>query len=219
MARTRAERLALIQESGVIAVMRAHDSEGLLAAAEALLEAGVRALEVTMTTGGALALVEAARRRFGDQILFGVGSVLDAETARAAILAGAEFVVAPTLKRETIAVGNRYGIPVVPGCYTATECLTAWEQGASLLKLFPAMVGGPAYLKALLAPLPQLEIVPVGGVEQENTADFIRAGATAVGVGSYLINQQLIDAGDVETIRRRAAALVDEVKKGRGSGE
>ena len=219
MARTRTERLALIRKSGVIAVMRARDGEGLLAAADALLEGGIRALEVTMTTGGALALVEAARRRYGEQLLFGVGSVLDGETARAAILAGAEFIVAPTLKRETIVVGNRYGIPVVPGCYTATECLTAWEQGASLLKLFPAMVGGPAYLKALLAPLPQLEIVPVGGVEQENVADFIRAGATAVGVGSYLVNQQLLDAGDVETIRQRATALVEEVKKGRRGGE
>lgn len=219
MARTKAERLALIRESGVIAVMRAHDGEGLLTAADALLEGGIRALEVTMTTGGALALVEAARRRYGDQILFGVGSVLDGETARAAILAGAEFIVAPTLKRETIVVGNRYGIPVVPGCYTATECLTAWEHGASLLKLFPATAGGPAYLKALLAPLPQLEIVPVGGVEQENVADFIRAGATAVGVGSYLVNQQLLDAGDIETIRQRATALVAEVKKGRRGGE
>lgn len=215
MALTVSERLALIQESGVIAVLRARDAEGLVAAAGALLEGGVRAIEVTMTTAGALEVVAAARRRYGDELLFGAGSVLDGETARAAMLVGAQFIVAPTLKRETILMGQRYGVPVIPGCYTPTECLAALEYGAQMLKLFPASSGGPAYVKALLAPLPQLQIVPVGGVGLENTADYIRAGAVAIGVGSELVSQQLLDAGNLDALRERAAAFIAEVHKGR----
>jgi 2-dehydro-3-deoxyphosphogluconate aldolase/(4S)-4-hydroxy-2-oxoglutarate aldolase len=215
MTLAKSERLALIRETGVIAVMRATDAGGLLAAADALLQGGVRVLEVTMTTAGALDVITAARRRYGDEILFGAGSVLDGETALATIRAGAQFIVAPTLKLDTIVMGQRYGVPVIPGCYTPTECLTAWEHGAAMIKLFPATVGGPAYIRALLAPLPQLEIVPVGGVTLENASAFMRAGATAVGVGSYLVNQQLLDAGDVSVIQERAAGLVAAIKKGR----
>ena len=215
MTKTVTESVTFIRQAGIIAVMRARDADGLLAAADALLAGGVRVLEVTMTTTGALDLIELARRRYGDEILFGAGSVLDAETALAAIRAGAQFIVAPTLKLETITAGRRYGVPVIPGCYTATECLTAWEEGAAMVKLFPAGVGGPEYVKALLAPLPQLEIVPVGGVTLANAAAFVRAGAAAIGVGSYLVSQQLLDAGDVSAIQDRAAALVDEVEKGR----
>lgn len=219
MPRTEAESVTLIRETGVIAVMRAAEAGGLLAAADALLEAGVRVLEVTMTTAGALDLIETARDRYGEEILFGAGSVLDAETALAAIRAGAQFIVAPTLNAETIVAARRYGVPVIPGCFTATECLTAWEQGASLIKLFPAAVGGPRYLRALLAPLPQLEIVPVGGVTADNAAAFIRAGAAAVGVGSHLVDRRLLAAGDVDTIRQRAAALLAEVDRGRRSAD
>jgi len=211
----KAEKLNLIRETGVIAIMRAQSSDQLVAAAQAILEGGVRVIEVTMTTPGALAVIDQAGRHFGDDVLFGVGSVLDAETARAAILAGAGFVVAPTLKLETIALCRRYGIPVVPGCATPTEALTAWEAGADMVKLFPASFGGPALVKAWLAPLPQLEIVPVGGVDLDTAAPFIRAGSAALGVGNSLINQKLLDTGDMAELTRRARAFIEQVSLGR----
>ncbi len=209
------EKLELIHETGVIAIMRAKSSEQLIAAAEAIRAGGVRVIEVTMTTPGALDVIREAARRFGDSVLFGAGSVLDPETARAAILAGAGFVVAPTLKVEVIELCNRYSIPCAPGCFTPTELLTAWEAGADLVKLFPAEIGGPALVKAILAPLPQLKIVPVGGVDLKTAADFIRSGSYALGVGSSLINQKLLDEGNMEELTRRAAGFIDAVKQGR----
>ena len=212
----KSEKLGLIRETGVIAIMRAQSSDQLIAAADAIKAGGVRVIEVTMTTPGALAVVEEAKGRYGQDVLFGAGTVLDAETARAAILAGADFVVAPSLELDTVALCNRYSIPVMPGCYTPTETVTAWQAGADMIKLFPASVGGPDLVKAILAPLPQLEIVPVGGVNLDTAADFIRKGAAALGVGSSLVNQKLLDAGDLEELQRRAAALIAAVRKGRG---
>ncbi len=212
----KADKLNLIRETGVIAIMRAQDATQLIAAADAIKAGGVRVIEVTMTTPGALGVITEATRRYGDAVLFGAGSVLDAETARAAILAGAGFIVAPTLNLNVIALCHRYSIPVIPGCFTPTEMLTAWEAGADMVKLFPAEIGGPALVKAIRAPLPQLEIVPVGGVTLDTAADFIRSGAAALGVGSSLINQKLLDAGDMAELTRRAAAFIEEVKKGRG---
>jgi len=209
------EKLSLICKTGVIAIMRAQDPDQLIAAANAIRKGGVRVMEVTMTTPGALDVIADAVKRFGHEILFGAGTVLDPETARSVLLAGADFVVSPTLNLEVIALCNRYGIPVIPGCFTPTEMLTAWEAGADLIKLFPAEVGGPAWIKALLAPLPQLKIVPVGGVDINTAAAFIRNGAVALGVGGALINQKLLDAGDRTELTRRAAAFVEEVKKGR----
>ncbi|HOT93202.1 MAG TPA: bifunctional 4-hydroxy-2-oxoglutarate aldolase/2-dehydro-3-deoxy-phosphogluconate aldolase [Anaerolineae bacterium] len=209
------DKLNLIRETGVIAIMRAQSSAQLIAAADAIRAGGVRVIEVTMTTPGALDVIAEATRRYGDAVLFGAGSVLDAETARAAMLAGAGFIVAPTLNRDVIALCNRYSIPVIPGCFTPTEMLTAWEAGADMVKLFPAEIGGPALVKAIRAPLPQLEIVPVGGVTLDTAADFIRSGAAALGVGSSLINQKLLDAGDMAELTRRAAAFIEEVEKGR----
>jgi 2-dehydro-3-deoxyphosphogluconate aldolase/(4S)-4-hydroxy-2-oxoglutarate aldolase len=212
----KSEKLDLIRETGVIAIMRAQSSGQLIAAADAIKHGGVKVIEVTMTTPGALSVIAKATERYGEQVLFGAGTVLDAETARSAILAGAGFVVAPTLNLEMIALCNRYGVPVIPGCYTPTEMLTAWEAGADMIKLFPASVGGPGLIKAILAPLPQLEIVPVGGVDLSTAAEFIEKGAVALGVGSSLINQRLLDAGDMEELTRRAAAFIEEVRKGRG---
>jgi 2-dehydro-3-deoxyphosphogluconate aldolase/(4S)-4-hydroxy-2-oxoglutarate aldolase len=209
------EKLDLIRETGTIAIMRAQSSAQLIAAADAIKAGGVRVIEVTMTTPGALEIIAQASKKYGDQVLFGAGSVLDAETARTAILAGAGFVVAPTLSLEVIALCNRYSTPVVPGCYTPTEMLTAWEAGADMVKLFPASVGGPALVKAILAPLPQLEIVPVGGVDLDTAAEFIRAGSAALGVGSSLVNQKLLDAGDMGELTRRAAAFIGQVREGR----
>ena len=209
------QKLNLIRETGVIAIMRAQSSGQLIAAADAIKAGGVRVIEVTMTTPGALSVIAQASEKYGDEVLFGAGSVLDAETARSAILAGAGFVVAPTLNLDVVALCNRYSVPVVPGCYTPTEMLTAWEAGADMVKLFPASVGGPALIKAIRAPLPQLEIVPVGGVNLDTAVAFIENGAAALGVGSSLINQKLLDAGDMGELTRRAAAFIAKVRQGR----
>jgi len=205
------DKLQLIRDTAVIAIMRAASAERLLSAAEAIRAGGVRVIEVTMTTPGALELIGQANSRFGDDVLFGAGSVLDTETARAAILAGAGFIVAPTLNLEVIRLGNRYSVPVLPGCYTPSEALAGWEAGGSMIKLFSAGVGGPALVKALLAPLPQLEIVPVGGVDLDNARAYMAAGATAVGIGNSLVSEALLDAGDLPELTRRAAALIARV--------
>jgi 2-dehydro-3-deoxyphosphogluconate aldolase/(4S)-4-hydroxy-2-oxoglutarate aldolase len=204
-----------IFNSGVVAIMRANSPNQLLGAARAVLEGGVEAIEVTMTTPGALDVVREATCQFGKEVLFGVGSVLDAETARAAILAGAQFVVCPTFKPATIEICRRYSIPVVPGAYTPTEILTAWEAGADAVKVFPASAGGPAYIKAVKAPLPQISLSAVGGVTIENTADFIRAGVDFVGVGGELVSQKLLDASDFAQITERARGFRSQVEKGR----
>jgi 2-dehydro-3-deoxyphosphogluconate aldolase/(4S)-4-hydroxy-2-oxoglutarate aldolase len=211
----KSEKLNLIRETGIIAIIRAKSSDQLIAAAGAIKAGGVRVIEVTMTTPGALSVIETARKKYGDEVLFGAGSVLDSETARAAILAGADFIVAPTLNLNMVALCNRYSIPVMPGCYTPTEALTAWEAGADMIKLFPASVGGADFVKAILAPLPHLEIVPVGGVNLDTVADFIRNGAAALGVGSSLFNQKLLNAKDLDELTRRAKAFIAEVYKGR----
>jgi 2-dehydro-3-deoxyphosphogluconate aldolase/(4S)-4-hydroxy-2-oxoglutarate aldolase len=210
------EKLQIIRQTGIVAIMRANSSDQLIAAAQAIQQGGVKVIEVTMTTPGALNVIAEAVKKFGQDVLFGAGSVLDPETARAAILAGAGFIVAPSLKVEVVTLCNRYSIPVMPGCYTPTEMLTAWEAGADMIKLFPAETGGPDMLKAILAPFPQFEIVPVGGVELSNAAEYIKKGAAALGVGSSLVNQKLLDAGDMPELTRRAAAFIAEVKKGRG---
>lgn len=212
---TKIDGLRLIRETGVIAIMRAKSSEQLMAAADAIKAGGVRVIEVTMTTPGALSIIAEAAKKYGSEVLFGAGTVLDPETARAAILAGAGFVVAPTLNLEVIRLCNRYSVPVMPGCATPTEMLTAWEAGADMIKLFPADVGGPDLVKAILAPLPQLQIVPVGGVDLKTAANFIRKGAVALGVGGSLINQALLDSGDMAELTRRATGFIEEVKRGR----
>ena len=209
--------LERVRQAGVVAIMRARSSDQLLAAADAIQAGGVSSIEVTMTTPGALNIVSQAVSRYGADVLFGVGSVLDPESARAAILAGAQFVVCPTLNEKTIELCKRYSVPVMPGAYTPTEILTAWEAGADIVKVFPASVGGPAYIKAVKAPLPQVKLMPVGGVDLDTTADFIRAGCELVAVGSALVSQKLLDARDFDTITERARRFREEVEKGRTS--
>jgi 2-dehydro-3-deoxyphosphogluconate aldolase/(4S)-4-hydroxy-2-oxoglutarate aldolase len=204
-----------ILDTGVVAIMRANNPDQLLGAATAVLAGGVVAIEVTMTTPGALDIVRQATSQFAKEVMFGVGSVLDAETARAAILAGAQFVVCPTFKPETIEICKRYSVPVVPGAYTPTEILTAWEAGANAVKVFPASAGGPAYIKAIKAPLPQVSLSAVGGVTLENTAEFIRAGVDFVGVGGELVNQKLLDGHEFAEITERARGFRLQVEKGR----
>ncbi len=211
------ESIRLIRDTGVVAIMRTKSSEQLLRAADAIREGGVRAIEVTMTTPGALSVIEQAVSKYGSDVLFGAGTVLDAESARSAILSGAQFIVSPSFNPALIEICRRYSIPVMPGAYTPTEILTAWECGADMVKVFPAGLGGPSLIKAIKAPFPQVELVPVGGVNVDNTADFIRAGAAAVGVGSALINQKLLEVGDFDALTERARRLVEEVARGRNS--
>jgi 2-dehydro-3-deoxyphosphogluconate aldolase/(4S)-4-hydroxy-2-oxoglutarate aldolase len=208
--------LNLIRQTGVIAILRAKSSEQLLAAADAIRAGGVCAIEVTMTTPGALAIIEQARARYSQEVFFGAGTVLDPESARAAILAGAQFIVAPSLKPSVIELCHRYSVPVFPGAYTPTEILSAWELGADMVKIFPASAGGPGLIKALKAPLPQIEMVPVGGVNLGNTPDFIRAGASAVGVGGELLAAKLLEAKDWPALTERARQFVEAVAKERG---
>lgn len=202
----------------IVAVVRA-DSGGddLVKIVEAVAEGGVHCIEVTMTTPGALACLEAtAKKLAGADALLGVGTVLDAETCRMAILAGAEYVVTPTLSLPVIQMARRYGKPIMSGAFTPTEILTAWENGSDFVKVFPASVGGPDYIKAVKAPLPQIPLVPTGGVEVDNVGEFLKAGAAALGVGGNLVSKKLVQARDFAGITRNARAFADAVKAARG---
>ncbi len=209
--------IELIKKTGVVAIMRAKSPDHLLVAAESIRAGGVQAIEVTMTTPGALDVIEQAAQMFGADVLFGVGSVLDPESARAAILAGAQFVVCPALNLNTIELCNRYSVPVFPGAYTPTEILAAWEAGADMVKVFPASVGGPAYIRAIKAPFPQVKLMPVGGVTLDTTAEFIRAGAEVVAAGGALVSEELLEAGDFAALTERARRFCQEVAKGRAA--
>lgn len=200
-------------DPGIIAIIRADSSDQLTEAAEALFTGGVTAMEVTMTTPNALQVISDVTARFGDKILMGVGSVLDSETCRAAILAGAEYVVTPVTKPDVIRLANRYGKPIAAGAFTPTEALTAHESGADFIKLFPAEIGGPEYVKSLLAPLPMLQIIPTGGVTPDTAPDFLRAGCVAVGAGSSLVSREILANRDWKTLRERAEAFVRSVRK------
>lgn len=209
------EILRVIEETGVVAVIRLASAEPLLRAAEAVAAGGVRVIEFTMTTPRALEVLAGASAAPGASI-FGAGTVLDAETARAAILAGARFIVSPVLCPDVIRLCRRYDVPVIPGAMTPTEILRAWELGADMVKVFPAGVLGPRYLKDILAPLPQLRLIPTGGVTLENAGEYIRAGAIAVGVGGDLLDARAITEGRWPVLTERAAALVQRIAEARG---
>ncbi len=204
-----------IETDGVVAVVRLDDLSAAVPLAEALVAGGVRAVEFTFTNPTAPRAIEAAVNALGDRALIGAGSVLDAETARTALLAGAAYIVAPTLSLPTIELCNRYSAPTVIGALTPTEIVTAWQAGASYVKVFPASLGGPGYFRDLRGPLPQVKLIPTGGVSLENAADFIRAGAVAVALGSNLVDAKSVAAADWPTITERARALVDAVARGR----
>ncbi|OGG52256.1 MAG: 2-dehydro-3-deoxyphosphogluconate aldolase [Candidatus Handelsmanbacteria bacterium RIFCSPLOWO2_12_FULL_64_10] len=203
-----------IIDCGVVAVLRADSSAELLNVASALREGGVVAIEVTMTTPGALKVIEEAAARMKDSII-GVGTVLDPETARAAILAGAEYIVSPTLHPGVIEMARRYSKIVMPGAFTPTEILTAWQAGADVVKVFPASVGGPAYFKDVKGPLPQVRLMPTGGVDLTTTGAFIKAGACAVGAGSAMVDKKAVSAGKFDLITETARKFVEEVRKAR----
>lgn len=204
-----------IERSGVVAVVRLDDLSAAVALTEALIAGGVTAVEFTFTNPAAGRAVETVKAAVGERGYIGAGTVLDPETARIAILSGAEYVVTPTLKRETIELCNRYGIPTIIGAFTATEMLTAWEAGATYIKVHPASLGGPRYFKDILGPLPQLKLIPSGGVSLENAAEFIRAGAVAVALGSNLVDKATVARGEWATLTERARKLCEAVKQAR----
>jgi 2-dehydro-3-deoxyphosphogluconate aldolase / (4S)-4-hydroxy-2-oxoglutarate aldolase len=212
---TKPEIIQRLLDPGIIAILRADSSEQLVAVTEALAEGGITAVEVTMTTPNALQVIGDVSARLGERVLMGVGTVLDPETCRAAILAGAEFVVTPVTKPDVIRMCNRYGKPIANGAFTPTEALLGYESGADFIKLFPAEHAGPAYIKSILAPLPMLQIIPTGGVTPETVGDFLRAGCVALGAGSTLVAKAALARGDLRAITRRAEEFVAAARAAR----
>ncbi len=197
-----------VLDSGIVAIIRAPSSEQLLGVAGALYEGGIDVIEVTFTVPRALEIIAEVRKSLGDKILLGAGTVLDPQSARAALLAGAEFVVSPTVNLDVIRLCNRYDKLVMPGAFSPTEVLRAWEAGAEIVKVFPSGVLGPGYLKALHGPLPQVRLMPTGGVNLDTLRDFVEAGACAVGLGGALVEKQAVREGNRTRIRSLAQQYV-----------
>jgi 2-dehydro-3-deoxyphosphogluconate aldolase / (4S)-4-hydroxy-2-oxoglutarate aldolase len=208
-------QLRQVLDTGIVAVVRSPDHQQLVEVCRALADGGVTVVEITMTVPNALDVLRAVRQALGDRILLGAGTVLDAETARAVLLAGAEYIVAPTVNLDVIRLCQRYDKLVMPGAFTPTEILTAWEAGADIVKVFPADVVGPAFFKALKGPLPQIRLMPTGGVDLKTAADFLRAGACALGIGGQLVEPKAIAERNFERIRDLARQYVNIVKQTR----
>ena len=213
---TKPEVLRRIADVGLVPVVRAQSADEAMRAVDAIREGGVPILEITMTVPGAIGVMEAVARRHGSDVVIGAGTVLDAETARACILAGAQFLVSPSLDLGTITLCRRYGIAVVPGALTPTEVVTAWSAGADVVKIFPCgALGGASYIKALKAPLPQVEVIPTGGVSLKTAGDFIKAGSLALGVGADLVDLAALREGNAKQVTERAREFVRIVREAR----
>ena len=213
-----AQRAAVVQDlerAGVIAIIRMKDPSALRAVVDALLAGGVRALEVTMTVPGAVDLIRELAPSLPREFLLGAGTVTDPDTAARVIEAGARYVVSPVFRRAVIEACHRHDVPALPGCFTPTEILDAWEAGADLVKVFPATALGPGYLRDVRAPLPQVKLVPTGGVTPDNAGDWIRAGASAVGMGSALLDTKAIASGDFGTLTDNARRAIRSVAAAR----
>ncbi len=202
--------LAQLKQQKVVAIIRGESPDGLLDCAKALAEGGLTAIELTMTTPGALPMLEKVASQF-PEFLFGLGTVLDPETARAGILAGAKFIVTPATNLETIKLCRRYGVPIFPGALTPTEIVTAWDAGADAVKIFPAEFFGPNYIKSVKAPLPQIDLIPTGGVTPETIGAFLKAGAMAAAAGSALVDNKMLKEKNWAGITARARAFADAV--------
>ena len=209
--------IAALLNPGVIPVLRLPGIDKLLALGEALDAGGLTTLELTLTTPQALEGIRTASSHFADRLTMGAGTVLDGETARQAILAGARFIVSPVLAEDIIATCHRYSIPVLCGAFTPTEVLRAWEAGADFVKVFPGEVGGSRYIKALKGPFPQIEFIPTGGIDLETIGDFMRAGCAAVGVGRALVSPAAFEKGEWESISATARDFVTAIKNARSS--
>ncbi len=212
---SREQVLCEMEKTGVVAVIRASDPTQLMDVCRALKAGGVTCIEVTMTTPDAINVIARATKEFGGQCVIGVGTVLDPETARAAILAGAEFVVSPILNPEIITLCRRYSRAVVPGAFTPTEILNAWQAGADVVKVFPATKLGPEFLKDVKGPLPQVKLTPTGGVDLKNAGEWIKAGATCIGVGGSLVSKKDLDGKNWANIEQTAAAFIRAVQEAR----
>jgi 2-dehydro-3-deoxyphosphogluconate aldolase/(4S)-4-hydroxy-2-oxoglutarate aldolase len=213
---THSEIIQKIKKLAIVPIVRTPDEASALAAVEAVLEGGIDCVEITMTVANALQAIEAIADRHGDKILLGAGTVLDPETARACMLAGAQFFVTPALNHKTIEMARRYSRPIFPGALTPTEILTAWEAGADGVKVFPCnALGGAKYIKAVKAPLPHIDLIPTGGVNLETIAEFLTAGSTAVGVGSELIDAHSVSSGNYALVTERARKFCEIVAKHR----
>lgn len=204
-----------IVNCGVVAIIRVASAQEAVEVCGAIAKGGVKPIEITMTVPGAIDAIKELKGAMEDNVLLGAGTVLDPETARAVILAGAEFVVCPTLNLEVIKVCRRYSKIVIPGAFTPTEILTAWEAGADIVKVFPATVGGPRYLRDIRGPLPQIRLMPTGGVNLENTPDFIRAGAVAVAAGTSLVDKKAVSERKYDIITENAKKFIEAVKLAR----
>src|SRR4051812_27822918 len=213
---SRESTLKRILDGGIVAVVRADSGESLARVVRALADGGVTAAEITFTVPDAIEVIRRGRHEVGDAIVLGAGTVLDPETARAALLAGAEYIVAPSLNVEVIRLCRRYDKVVMPGALTPTEVVAAWEAGADIVKIFPADLGGPAYLKALSGPLPQIRMMPTGGVDLNTAESFLKAGACCLGVGSSLVEPKAVASGDFDRIRDLASQYAAAVRKFRG---
>ncbi len=206
------DQLQRILDCGIVAVVRSPDSQQLVEVARALADGGVTVVEITMTVPDALDVVRRVRTALGERLLLGAGTILDAETARAAFLAGAEYVVAPTLNLEVIRLCQRYGKVVMPGAFTPTEILAAWEAGADIVKVFPADVVGPAFFKAMRGPLPQIRLMPTGGVDLNTATEFLKAGACCLGVGGQLVEPRAVAERNFDRIRELAKKYIEIVR-------
>ncbi len=208
--------LSSIIEIGIVPVVRTDSADGAIRAIEAIYRGGIRAAEITMTVPGAIHALEKVADKFGDRIVLGAGTVLDPETARACMLAGAQFLVSPSLNLATIEIAKRYSKVITPGALTPTEVVTAWQAGGDIIKVFPcSAVGGAKYIKALRAPFPQIEMIPTGGVTLETVGDFLKAGACAVAVGAELIDSANIREGHFGVFEERAKRFLDAIAKAR----
>ncbi|HOQ74011.1 bifunctional 4-hydroxy-2-oxoglutarate aldolase/2-dehydro-3-deoxy-phosphogluconate aldolase [Candidatus Darwinibacter acetoxidans] len=212
---TKGEQLRLMEETGVVAVIRTQDGGELVSICEALVAGGVLAVEITMTSPGALEAIYQASKVLGGKAIIGAGSVLDGETARAALLAGADFLVSPVLRQDVITMAKRYGKIVIPGAFSPTEILSAWEAGADVVKVFPATKLGPEFFKDIRGPLPQVKLTPTGGVNLGNLGQFLQAGAVFVGVGSALVNRDIVARRDWAALSVLAAQYIAAVKQAR----
>ena len=205
--------LARIRELKLVPVIRANSADEAMRAIDAIKAGGIDVLEITMTVPGAVRVIEQVAERYRGEVIVGAGTVLDPETARACILAGAEFIVGPSLNLETIALCRRYGVPVMPGALTPTEVVTAWQAGADMVKVFPcSAMGGASYLKALKAPLPQIDLIPTGGVSLKTASDFLAAGASALGIGADLVDLAALRDGRAAEITEKAKQYVEIVR-------
>ena len=212
----KSEVLKQIKDTGIIPVVRATTADEAMRAVDAIREGGIAVLEITMTVPGAVGVIEQVAARFGDDALVGAGTVLDAEKAKDCVSAGAKFIVSPALNMETIAYCREQDVAIMPGALTPTEVVQAWNAGADFVKVFPAgAVGGASYIKALKAPLPQIELVPTGGVSLKTAADFVKAGAAALGVGADLVDIKAIREGQSGIITERAKQFVQIVQEAR----